>query len=214
MKKIKYSKKSLSNLVFYPYKNTNKYSRGQCCIVAGSHKYPGASILCATSAQKSGAGYTKLFTDKENVKCISINYPSIVVESFSNIHTEYVKKNKPICYVVGPGFIPDDMSNVTLLKNILSNTDAPVVIDGGAISCLKDTKIQRTIHERSLKDFITIITPHTGEALSLHPDFNLSKRCKISQCWRYRTIWHSCRKKHHNLWWTKSYFLYWKREQY
>ena len=85
IKSVKYSKKDISKLVFLPLKDANKYSRGISYIVAGSEAYPGAAVLCSRAAERSGSGYTKLFTDATLKKDLAIMTPSIPAEAFDGI---------------------------------------------------------------------------------------------------------------------------------
>lgn len=62
LKFFKYSTYELARLICLPDKNTNKYSRGVCNIVAGDSAYPGASMLCSSASVRAGAGFTRLYT--------------------------------------------------------------------------------------------------------------------------------------------------------
>lgn len=165
IKIVKYSKFKLKKLLPYPDKFDNKYTRGRCIILAGNIEYPGASVLCTSSAIKSGAGYTMLYTHKNNIDINIAHNPSVVAFSF-NMFTDVINSTikKPSAYVVGPGFIADNQLNEKLLLKILTTTNAPVIIDGGALSCFKNDSIRSAVIERSKKSYDTIITPHAGEA--------------------------------------------------
>ena len=109
LKKINYSKKELSKFIPHPKVDANKYSRGTCICIAGSKKYPGAALLTAKAAQRSGAGYTKLFTFKDNVNFVSPHIPSCVVGCVDDlIVDDEFNSDKPQCFVVGPGFDSQD----------------------------------------------------------------------------------------------------------
>lgn len=109
IKKINYSKTELSKLIPHPKADVNKYSRGTCICVAGSKKYPGAAVLAARAAQRSGAGYTKLFTFKDNVSFLSPYIASCVVAAVDDlIVDDEFDTDKPQCFVVGPGFNDQD----------------------------------------------------------------------------------------------------------
>ena len=93
IKAVKYSKKDISKLVFLPSKDANKYTRGTSFIVAGSRTYPGAAVLCSRAAERSGSGYTKLFTDKSLVEKLAINTPSIPVASYEDVVFDSTSKH-------------------------------------------------------------------------------------------------------------------------
>lgn len=168
MKKIKYSNKDLSKLIAYPDKDCNKYSRGTCYVVAGSQKYPGAAILASEACQKIGCGYTKLFTFPDNVLPVSCTLPSIPVDSFDNLEIRNSTKNRPLSYVIGPGFDPYGSTNLDKLLYLLLNTNAPVVIDGGALSLLANKNVITALGKRFKNGYKTILTPHYGEAKNLY----------------------------------------------
>jgi NAD(P)H-hydrate epimerase len=42
--------------------DANKYTRGSLLVIAGSKRYPGAAILAAMAAERTGAGYVTLAT--------------------------------------------------------------------------------------------------------------------------------------------------------
>ncbi|MBQ6453869.1 MAG: bifunctional ADP-dependent NAD(P)H-hydrate dehydratase/NAD(P)H-hydrate epimerase, partial [Coriobacteriales bacterium] len=50
----------LRELLPLPAADANKYSRGKLLVVGGSTRYPGAAILAAKAAARSGAGYVTL----------------------------------------------------------------------------------------------------------------------------------------------------------
>ena len=93
LKNIRYSKSSLEKLLIFPDKNANKYTRGTSFIVAGSRTYPGAAVLCSRAAERSGSGYTKLFTDKSLVEKLAINTPSIPVASYEDVVFDSTSKH-------------------------------------------------------------------------------------------------------------------------
>lgn len=174
MEEIIYNIKDLKNLLVFPDKNANKYSRGVCYVIAGSTKYPGAAVLCSCASLKSGSGYTKLYTSKKNVKTIACSYPSIPTDSFKNIYK--IKKlelcsKKPISIVIGPGFIPNKQKHKELLLYVLNKFLCPVIIDGGALSYLYFNDIKKAVLERYEKNLDTILTPHIGEAKRIYKYF-------------------------------------------
>lgn len=176
LKNIRYSKNGLEKLLIFPDKNANKYTRGTCYVIAGSDKYPGAAILCASAANRYGAGYTRLFTHKNNVVASAIKMPSCVCESFENLEIpKTFDKDKPHAFVVGPGFVPNSVENDDFILKILKQSSAPVVLDGGALSSLGVKKVREAILKRSSEGLDTILTPHIGEAKLIY-SFYASKQ--------------------------------------
>lgn len=174
IKNKKYSKKDIKNLLPFPDKDINKYSRGTCNIVAGSEAYPGASTLVSLSASKSGSGYTHLFTRKSAKPIALAIMPSLVVSSFEDLSVEKFDAEKPSAYLVGPGFSGEANEKKILLK-ILKETDAPVVVDGGALSAFSSEEVRITVEERFNNGLDTILTPHMGEAKNLLFNYAVKK---------------------------------------
>ena len=174
IKDKKYSKKDLKNLLPFPDCDSNKYSRGTCNIVAGSESYPGASTLASLSASKAGSGYTHLFTHKSAKPIALAIMPSLVVSSFEDLSVEKFDTEKPSAYLVGPGFSGEASEKKILLK-ILKETDAPVVVDGGALSAFSSEEVRITVEERFNNGLDTILTPHMGEARALLFNYAVKK---------------------------------------
>ena len=174
IKKISYSKKALKNLLIFPSNDANKYSRGTCNIVAGSEAYPGAAALAALAASKSGSGYTKLYTHKNNKMLTLSLMPSLVVSSFEDLSVKKFDTEKPSTYLVGPGFSGEANEKKILLK-ILKETDAPVVVDGDALSVFSSEEVRITVEERFNNGLDTILTPHMGEAKNLLFNYAVKK---------------------------------------
>ena len=174
IKKINFSKKGLKNLLIYPSNETNKYLRGTCNIVAGSESYPGAAVLAALAASKSGSGYTCLFTYKNNKYFVLSKMPSLVVSSFEDLSVEMFVEDKPSAYLIGPGFSGEASEKMIVLK-VLKGTDAPVILDGGAFSAFSSEEVRDALEERYENSYDTVLTPHIGEAKSLLFNYAVKK---------------------------------------
>src|SRR5690606_30227445 len=61
----------------------NKYSRGKVAFVLSS-EMPGAALMAARAAQAIGAGYVQVFCPIKMKDIVAIQYPSLVVKSYSN----------------------------------------------------------------------------------------------------------------------------------
>lgn len=176
LKNIRYSKSSLEKLLIFPDKNANKYTRGTCYVIAGSEKYPGAAILCASAANRYGAGYTRLFTHKNNVQASAFKMPSCVCDVFENLDIpKSFESDKPHAFVVGPGFVPNCVENDDFVLKILKESKAQVVLDGGALTSLSVKKVREAILTRASEGSSTVLTPHMGEAKLIY-SFYASKQ--------------------------------------
>jgi len=167
-------------LLPHPQTNDNKYSRGMVTVIGGCSAYPGAAMLagCAAyAASRSGAGYVSVFTSSDNVKLVQACKPSLVVRSWNNIDSLEnalipSSKERPRSYVIGPGFDTQDDIVRNLLEMALG-VDAPLVIDGGALSMLKDSTLCERLVHRSIVGQGTVLTPHAGEASKIASGFSL-----------------------------------------
>lgn len=174
IKKIKFSNKDLKNLLPFPDRDSNKYTRGTCNIVAGSEEYPGASTLASLSASKAGSGYTHLFTNESTKPIALAIMQSLVVSSFEDLAVEKSVSEKPSAYLVGSGFagLPCEQN---IILNVLKGTDAPVILDGGALNAFSSEEVRIAVEERFNNGYDTILTPHMGEAKNLLFNYAVKK---------------------------------------
>lgn len=183
---IRIYNKDISKMLIFPDQNTNKYSRGKCIVVAGSKKFPGAAILTSKACERSGCGYTMLYTNKNSIVPAAFTMPSIPVDDYFLLQDSdllQTNNDKPVAYVVGPGFVPDLKKNKDILLNILNSTNAPIIIDGGALSCISYKSIRKALTKRNKQGKITILSPHLGEAkkiYSYYSDKKLNKSLRTS----------------------------------
>lgn len=161
-------------LVPVPDANAHKYSRGKAVVVGGSDAYPGAAMLCSAACQYAGAGYTQVFTARRNVKAVRAFRPSLVVAPISQLDAaKALPENNPGAFVVGSGFNPEDAEGPQLVKRVLKQVMAPVLVDGGALAFLSDPKVRKALIRRSEQGYATVLTPHMGEAMRLGKPFNI-----------------------------------------
>ena len=186
-----YSTEQLASLLPRPAADANKYSRGKALLVAGCAKYPGAACLAASAAQRTGAGYTEVLCAPESVAAVRAASPSLVVSSWGELLAledgrdagpidapERVaardaareaifppaRPGHPRAYLVGSGFDARDPQSAALVRAVLRNAAAPVVVDGGGLACLAEPDARDILRQRFVEDRPTIVTPHAGEA--------------------------------------------------
>mgnify|MGYP003662508094 CR=1 FL=1 len=140
-----------------PTSQDHKYSRGLVAVVAGA--MPGAAQLTAMAAQKSGAGYVKIFASSG----FESPHPSIVVEAVQDMADlqQKLSDKRISAIILGPGLGRDQRAK-DLLTTALA-VDAPLVIDADALT-VAGTQFSDLVKERSAE---TIATPHAGEFASL-----------------------------------------------
>ena len=172
-----YGPEDLAALLPFPREDMNKYSRGKLTLLVGSATYPGAACLAAMASQRAGAGYTEVYTEASIVSQIQAYHPSLVVRSWSVWDTQFVaasEPNRPCAYLVGSGFDAHDSYSSQLTRRLLRYAVAPVLIDGGALQILSAKKIRDLSATRFEKGYVTVITPHMGEARRMGAIFGLS----------------------------------------
>lgn len=80
----------------------------------------------------------------------------------------------PTAYLVGPGFVPDAPESAALANAVLSEAQAPVLIDGGGLSALATPEARLTLRRRFIDGCPTVVTPHAGEAARLAAPLKLA----------------------------------------
>jgi hydroxyethylthiazole kinase-like uncharacterized protein yjeF len=137
-----------------PAADAHKYRRGLLAIVAG--QMPGAALLSAEAAQRSGAGYVKLLAPirPEGVT------PALVCETGD---LSALKDPRIKAVLVGPG-LGRDPAAAARLAAVLEQ-DYPAVIDADALMLLRPG-----MHGSAPR----VLTPHEGEMHALEAAFGLS----------------------------------------
>ena len=141
------------------YGDSNKYSYGRVLILASSRLYPGAGILNALGAFRSGAGLVKLITPADSSNVLS-HEPGIIYRQLNKSNFESsdlkeieqdIKASDVILIGSGLGKNCD-----TFIKDAfrLFSSEQKIVADADAIAVINDL-------DRS--ELQIIITPHTGE---------------------------------------------------
>lgn len=123
----------------WPAAETDKYRRGVVGVLAGSATYPGAAVLCAGAAARSGAGMVRYRGPGRPARAVLARFPEVVVAP-----------GRVQAWAVGSGL--DDPGPA---REVLAGPE-PAVVDAGALSEL-----------RSGRDAPTLLTPHAGELARL-----------------------------------------------
>ena len=135
----------------------HKYDRGLVHALAG--KMPGAIVLAAKAAARTGAGYVRVSTSLPLA-----GLPSAVVQ----VDTAEVNDGRIGCLLVGPG-----MGDVPPILTLALTSRAPKVIDADGITQLGDPE--------RLKGQDAIITPHEGEFETLFGKLGGSKADRAAE---------------------------------
>tara|TARA_B100001996_G_scaffold270584_1_gene211684 strand:+ start:1040 stop:1837 length:798 start_codon:yes stop_codon:yes gene_type:complete len=133
--------------------NSNKYDSGQLLLIGGDNEYPGAIILAAQMAIKSGIGLLYLYTKSQNVIKILNKYPEIIVFDDKTRLIELVSKEIPV--LAGPGTKNNKWTEDTF--NLIKNKPLSIILDAAYIEKIKLDNSFKT----------KILLPHEGEAARL-----------------------------------------------
>ncbi len=175
----------------YPARKVNghKGTYGRCVIIAGSEKYPGAALLAAASALRSGAGIVSLMSVEKVTRRVNLAYHEAVVTSLlskggqiaycdANLAAieEELARADSVLFGCGVGLSGDTEK---LLEFILCKASCPVIIDADGINALA----KRIDCLRNAKADI-LLTPHVGELARLC-DVSIgeavAKRCELAK---------------------------------
>lgn len=133
----------------------DKYTQGVVGVIAGSHRYPGAALLCSGAAVAATSGMTR-YVGSARAEVVS-HFPEVVaVEDLSD-------SGRVQAWVIGPGAGTDDAA-LDRLRSVLA-TDVPVLVDADAL-----TLVATHHHLVVGRDAPTLLTPHAGEFARLTGD--------------------------------------------
>lgn len=140
-------------------KNSHKGSHGKVGIIAGSSNMPGAAVLTATAAVRSGAGLTALNTHKEIFPTITGHVPEATLFDRKDDLQNFIDDKDVIA--IGPGIgVNADTRNT--VGHLIDNFDGPLVLDADGLSELQNLKSKIKSRKHPV-----IISPHPGEMARL-----------------------------------------------
>lgn len=148
-----------------PARDTHKYRRGLLAIVAGA--MPGAPLLAAEAAMRSGAGYTKLLSDD----ALPLLSPELVVDR--DPLDQVLADERIGAVLVGPGLGRDQGARDRLAAVL--DTAKPVVLDADALHLLDWDSLEGIAASRLL------LTPHDGELAALCHAFGVAAANKLDR---------------------------------
>lgn len=136
-------------------KHGHKGTFGKALLVAGSKEMPGACMLAAKSAMRSGLGMLYVLTH-ENVKPFLLNYlPEAICKTDSSVFDSLYNSTDSIA--VGPGLGTDDYAT-HIFSLCLNCQTHPMVMDADALNLLSQNfGLIKSLPKN------TILTPHPAE---------------------------------------------------
>ena len=143
---------SIIKKLYFPSPTSHKGANGRLLIIAGSDKYHGSVVLCASMASKM-VDMVYLATTKDNFDIIKKTREKLA--EFIYIFPRELKSTieEADAILIGPGLIPNQETK-KLVKNILTKyPDKKIILDAGALRALET----KWLHKNC------VITPHAGE---------------------------------------------------
>ena len=125
-------------------KNDHKGSFGTGLSICGSYGMPGASVIAAKAALRLGIGLLKMACVKENYEISATNVPEAVLVACQgnegkyalgeiNLLKEQLEKSTAVLVGCGIGLSRD---NREIIKELISATSVPMIIDADGINCI------------------------------------------------------------------------------
>jgi len=141
--------------------SSNKGNFGHVLIVGGNTGMPGAVILAAKAALRTGAGLVTIVSAASNLQAIVTAVPEAMVKACDKntlaevLNTAFMKKITHIA--IGMGLAQDDWAQAML--SFCVSQGKPMLVDADALNLLAKNNIE-------IKSPL-LITPHPGEAARL-----------------------------------------------
>ena len=145
--------------------DTHKGSYGHVLVVAGSHGKSGAAAMAALGALRGGAGLVTVATRSEVVESVLGHAPEVMgwpldtrgPLGLADLEPLLEAAEKKDVLVIGPG-IPRGEETVTLLRELFSRVQVPMVLDADALNAVAtDLDVLRRAKGG------LVLTPHPGE---------------------------------------------------
>jgi NAD(P)H-hydrate epimerase len=139
----------------------DKRSGGAPLIVAGSHQFPGAAVLCTRGAARSGAGYVTVATPNDAADLLRAHLVEQVVVGFDD--GDRAKAIESLCdltnhsssVAIGPGLGLSDATG-EIVRGFIAKLELPFVVDASGLFHLAK-------HLDILRGKLCVLTPHAGE---------------------------------------------------
>ena len=160
---------------------THKYQQGHLLLIAGSHRYAGASILSSNGAKASGVGMLSVAVPESLKPLLVGKIPDGlvidcpvsekgVIASLPPLATDFASYDIIAC---GPGLTREATEVVTRVLE----AKCPLVLDADALNILAQLG---TVNRLSERQNATVLTPHLGEFKRLFPDIHNPEKDRIT----------------------------------
>ncbi len=160
---------------------THKYQQGHLLLIAGSHRYGGASILSGLGAKASGVGMLSVAVP-ESLKSLLVGQipDGLVIDCpvsekgaialLPPLATDFASYDIIAC---GPGLTTE----ATKVVARVLEAKCPLILDADALNILAQLG---TVKSLSQRQSATVLTPHLGEFKRLFPDINNPEKDRMS----------------------------------
>jgi hydroxyethylthiazole kinase-like uncharacterized protein yjeF len=141
--------------------DAHKGIRKHLALIGGGKGMPGAVVLAARGALRSGIGLLRILTAPENVSAVLSAVPSALISEWPSAanHIESDLSKWADAIVIGPG-LGNSKETRSLVEGILSDTSIPVVLDADALNVFDG---DRAALGKLLNGRPALITPHPAE---------------------------------------------------
>ena len=149
-----------SSILHKPHKFAHKGENGYGLLIAGSYDMPGAALLGAKSALRSGIGKVMVHSVARVTDLLPTVVPEAVLHTDSNercvsaVDWEQLPVN---AIAAGPG-LGKAQPTVALIKDLIDEVQSPLILDADALNILADNKTRLAY----LPPY-SILTPHRKE---------------------------------------------------
>jgi len=138
----------------------HKGSNGMGLLIAGSRNMPGAALMSAKAALRSGLGKLILHAPTEVLDKAIAQLPEIICSfdanynCFSSLPRELTNAN---ALAIGPG-LGKEFASVKGVYELLKRAPYPIIVDADALNILAENKEWLNLLPKN-----SILTPHVGE---------------------------------------------------
>lgn len=137
--------------------DSHKGMYGHVLVIGGNQGMPGAVILAARAALRSGAGRVSVVTQPGHISAVAVACPEAMVHGSVNGELSEALAENVSVIIIGPGLGRDAWAHRLLMQVV--TLDLPLVLDADALNLIAEKNIQvKGPH---------IMTPHPGEAARL-----------------------------------------------
>jgi hydroxyethylthiazole kinase-like uncharacterized protein yjeF len=165
---VKLAKAALDAHPLPPVVDGDKETKGRILVIAGSREVPGAALLTATAAMRSGAGKLKIATGESVASGIGVAMPEAMVVAlpeegegtlaFAAADEIARLASEADAVIAGPGL--KESESCKRIADALLASDARIALDAALLRCLEPLPDHQHAPE-------PILLPHAGELASL-----------------------------------------------